>query len=45
MVASWLEEDPADVPDPEALRRATRERIEGWNDLGRALCGRFLETV
>jgi len=45
IVASWLEEDPADVPDPEALRRATGERIEGWNDLGRALCGRFLETV
>jgi len=45
IVASWLEEDPADVPDPETLRRATAERIEGWNELGRALCGRFLDTV
>jgi len=44
-VASWIEEDPADAPDPAALRRATAERIDGWNELGRALCARFLETV
>jgi GMP synthase (glutamine-hydrolysing) len=45
MVASWLAEDPGDVVDVEELRRETAERIEGWNELGRALCGRFLESV
>jgi GMP synthase (glutamine-hydrolysing) len=45
MVASWLAEDPDDVADVEGLRRATAERIEGWNELGRALCGRFLQSV
>ena len=45
MVESWLADDPDDVADPPALRRATAERIAGWNELGRALCRRFLETV
>ncbi len=41
-VESWLHEDPDDVADPAALRAATRERIEGWNELGRRLCASFL---
>ncbi|MBA2460968.1 MAG: type 1 glutamine amidotransferase [Actinobacteria bacterium] len=45
MVASWLAEDAGDVTDPDELRRATAERIEGWNELGRALCGRFLAAI
>jgi GMP synthase (glutamine-hydrolysing) len=44
-VESWLAEDPADVADPEALRRATRERIAAWNELGRELCSAFLRAV
>ncbi len=44
-VESWLAEDPDDVPDAAALRRQTTERIAGWNELGRALCRRFLETA
>ena len=44
-VESWLAEDPDDVADPAALRAATRERIEGWNELGRRLCSAFLEAV
>ena len=44
-VESWLAEDPDDVPDPAALREATRERIEGWNELGRRLCAAFLAAV
>jgi GMP synthase (glutamine-hydrolysing) len=44
-VESWLAEDPADVADPAALRDATRERIEGWNELGRRLCSAFLQAV
>jgi GMP synthase-like glutamine amidotransferase len=44
-VESWLAEDPEDVADPAALREATRDRIEGWNDLGRRLCAAFLNTT
>ena len=45
MVDSWLVDDPADVADPVELRRATGEHIGRWNDHGRALCRRFLETA
>ena len=41
-VDSWLAEDPEDVADPAALRAETRDRIEGWNELGRKLCSAFL---
>ena len=44
-IESWLTEDPADVCDPEALRRATRTRIAAWNELGRGLCAAFLDAV
>ena len=44
-VARWLEDDPADVADVDGLRRATADRISSWNQLGRALCGRFLDSV
>ena len=44
-VESWLAEDPDDVADQPALRAQTRERIEGWNELGRRLCTAFLNTI
>jgi GMP synthase (glutamine-hydrolysing) len=44
-VEEWLAEDPADVADAEGLRRETRERISGWNELGRGLCRAFLAAV
>ena len=44
-VESWLAEDPDDVADSAALRAATRERIEDWNELGRRLCSAFLQAV
>ena len=44
-VESWLAEDPDDVADPAALRAETRERIAGWNELGRGLCSAFLAVV
>lgn len=44
-VESWLADEPGDVSDPAAFRRETARRIDGWNRAGRALCGRFLETV
>ena len=34
-----------DGTDPEALRRKTRDRIAGWNELGRALCAAFLAAA
>jgi GMP synthase-like glutamine amidotransferase len=44
-VKTWLAEDPADVADPEGLRRATGERIGAWNELGRELCRAFLAAA
>ena len=44
-VEAWLGEDPDDVDDPQALREATRERIDAWNDLGRRLCAAFLAAA
>jgi GMP synthase (glutamine-hydrolysing) len=31
--------------DPDALRKDTRAAIASWNELGRALCGRFLDAA
>jgi GMP synthase (glutamine-hydrolysing) len=44
-VDAWLAEEPAGGLDRERLRNETRERIEGWNELGRELCAAFLATV
>lgn len=44
-IGQWLEEDPADVSDPAALRAATQTRIGVWNTFGRDLCRRFLDSV
>jgi GMP synthase (glutamine-hydrolysing) len=41
----WLD-DPGDPsPDPERLRQDTAAKIGTWNDLGRALCGAFLDAA
>ena len=45
MVEAWLEEDPKDVADPDALLRETRARIATWNEHGRRLCEAFLEVA
>jgi GMP synthase (glutamine-hydrolysing) len=38
--------DKSDLPsDPEGLRAETRERIGGWNELGRRLCRSFLAAA
>jgi GMP synthase (glutamine-hydrolysing) len=31
--------------DPDALHAETKEKIGAWSELGRELCGRFLDTV
>ncbi len=46
MVQAWAGEDPDDLPLPaEDFLAATRMRIAGWNECGRALCGAFLDTA
>ena len=47
-VESWLEEpnereEPAEPPA--GLAELTRTKIEGWNELGRTLCGSFVEVA
>jgi GMP synthase (glutamine-hydrolysing) len=45
-IERWAAEDGRDVPVPrDALVEETRERIDGWNRLGRALCGAFAEAA
>jgi GMP synthase (glutamine-hydrolysing) len=38
----WIDDESDPPPDPEGLRTETRERIGGWNELGRRLCRSFL---
>ena len=47
----WIDDYRSD-PDavrigvnPDALRKDTRVAIESWNELGRGLCGRFIDAV
>src|SRR5712691_8416400 len=42
---SWIEDKNDPPPDANGLRAETREKIEGWNELGRSLCSAFLETA
>ena len=41
-----MTEDPTDLPvTPDAFLEATRARIAGWNEHGRAICGAFLQAA
>jgi len=45
-VESWVDEDEREVPHGrEALLGETRDKIAEWNELGRKLCGAFLECA
>jgi len=44
-VESWIGEEDRLPVDPQALLVETRERIEGWNTLGRELCTGFVEAA
>jgi GMP synthase (glutamine-hydrolysing) len=50
-VEAWMDDYRADGDDALAnldideLRRQTRQRVAAWNQLGRELCGRFLDAV
>jgi GMP synthase (glutamine-hydrolysing) len=41
----WIADESDPPPDPERLRAETRERIGGWNELGRRLCRAFLTAA
>jgi len=42
---SWLATSADSPADGDELLAVTRARIAGWNELGRDLCGRFLDLV
>jgi GMP synthase (glutamine-hydrolysing) len=44
-VQSWVDEKEEVPIDDEALMAETRERIGTWNDIGRELCGAFVEVA
>jgi GMP synthase-like glutamine amidotransferase len=43
-VEQWIAEEP-DAAAAGRLLTETRDRIDGWNDLGRSLCGAFVEVA
>jgi GMP synthase (glutamine-hydrolysing) len=46
VISAWLEEkDEGETVDLEAIRTETERRIERWNELGRELCGGFVEVA
>jgi GMP synthase (glutamine-hydrolysing) len=44
-VQSWVDEKEEVPVDDEALMADTRKRIGAWNDLGRELCGAFVDVA
>jgi GMP synthase (glutamine-hydrolysing) len=44
-VAGWVADADDPPPDPRALLAETPGKIGRWNELGRALCGAFLEAA
>jgi GMP synthase (glutamine-hydrolysing) len=44
-VEQWLADKDDPPPEPERLGAETREKIAHWNELGRELCGAFLEVA
>jgi hypothetical protein len=41
----WIADSNDPPPDPGALLAAIPGKIDRWNELGRALCGAFLEAA
>ena len=45
-IIEWVRDDARELPMPaEEMLSQTRERVAGWNDLGRQLCSAFLEVA
>jgi GMP synthase-like glutamine amidotransferase len=46
VIAGWMQESPGEIPvDAAQLLEETDALIDDWNEIGRALCGSFLEIV
>jgi len=44
-IRSWLEDDDDPPPDGNRVAKETPGRIQEWNELGRRLCGAFVEAA
>ena len=44
-IEGWLQEDEPAPIDRTAILAETRERIDGWNELGGTLCGAFVDVA
>ena len=44
-IEGWLEEDEPAPIDRAAILADTRERIDGWNELGGTLCDAFVDVA
>jgi GMP synthase-like glutamine amidotransferase len=44
-VHGWIADVSDPPPDPEGLRADTAANIVRWNELGRTLCGAFLDAA
>ena len=44
-IHSWIDERDEAPIDYEAIRGQTPERIEAWHELGRNLCGAFVDVA
>jgi GMP synthase-like glutamine amidotransferase len=44
-VEQWVSEEPWAVEDSQRLLAESRDRIGWWNDVGRGLCGAFVEVA
>ncbi|HVS85458.1 MAG TPA: type 1 glutamine amidotransferase [Gaiellaceae bacterium] len=44
-VLGWIADKDDPPPDPDGLVREVAEKMGRWNELGRALCGSFLEAA
>jgi hypothetical protein len=41
----WIVDGSDPPPDPDGLRADTAAKIARWNELGRTLCGAFLDAA
>ena len=44
-IDGWIVDTEDPPPDAELMRSETPQKIDRWNELGRALCGAFLEAA
>jgi GMP synthase-like glutamine amidotransferase len=42
---SWIADFEDPPPDPDGMRTETPQQIDAWSELGRTLCGAFLDAA